>query len=84
MCQYTELRRILREAAIGQGATMRPSEPIRSIAAEEDSRPSVTLHSGEVLEADVIVAADGPESVARRVVLEEDVQDISMKLTICR
>lgn len=33
-------------------------------------KPTVTLHSGEVLEADVIVGADGPSGLTRRQVDE--------------
>ncbi|KAI0266066.1 hypothetical protein BC834DRAFT_843152 [Gloeopeniophorella convolvens] len=36
------------------------------------ARPRVELVSGEVLEADVIIGADGPYSIARRAVLGDD------------
>ncbi|KAI0339732.1 FAD/NAD(P)-binding domain-containing protein [Trametopsis cervina] len=35
-------------------------------------RPSVTLESGEVISADIIVGADGPTSIVREVVIGED------------
>ena len=34
-------------------------------------RPSVRLKTGEILHADVIIGADGPRSIVRRVVTEE-------------
>lgn len=35
------------------------------------SRPSVTLSSGEVVEADIIIGADGRDSVVRKIVAAE-------------
>lgn len=77
------MRTVLRETAIANGVTVRAGQAVASLSVE-DSRPSVTLRSGEILDADVIIATDGPDSVARSVVLEEDVQDTSLKLTTCR
>ena len=37
-----------------------------------EPRPSITLASGEVIEADVVIGADGPNSFVRETVLGED------------
>ena len=56
--QYSDLRRILAEFAIKHGAVLRPSCEASSVKADAE-RPSVTLATGEVLTADVVIGADG-------------------------
>ncbi|KAI8975918.1 FAD/NAD(P)-binding domain-containing protein [Trametes punicea] len=69
---YTDLRRILAESAAEHGAVLRGGCQVVSI--EPDlQRPYVTLASGEVVEGDVVVGADGchmPTYHSRRIILE--------------
>lgn len=69
--KFAELRRILAECAIKHGATLRPGCKVVSVTPDDD-RPSVTLASGEVVTADVVVGADGNylTTVTRRAVLK--------------
>ena len=76
---------MLRESASRHGAVFHSGPDVASIFIKEGSRPSVTLASGEILEADVIIAADGPDGVARTEVLDgQDVQDTHLGFTIYR
>ncbi len=58
--QYTHLRETLAEFAEELGATIRhgPEAEVVSVHADPQ-RPSVTLKSGEIVYADVVVGADG-------------------------
>ena len=49
-----------------------------SIDFDEDERPSVTLASGRVLDADVVVGTEGTGSLARRAITGGDVPDINI------
>ncbi|OJT10668.1 3-hydroxybenzoate 6-hydroxylase [Trametes pubescens] len=58
LIHYSDLRRILAESAVEHGATLRSGCYVVDIHADPQ-RPTVTLESGEVLTADVVVGADG-------------------------
>ncbi|KAI0818461.1 FAD/NAD-P-binding domain-containing protein [Trametes gibbosa] len=58
LVHYPALRRILAQSATEHGATLRTSCDALKIQADR-KRPSVTLASGEVLSADVVICADG-------------------------
>lgn len=51
-------------------------------SSSSQEKPSVTLASGEVVYADVIVGADGARGIVRPVVDEDDVPEEPSKLTI--
>ncbi|OSC97078.1 FAD/NAD(P)-binding domain-containing protein [Trametes coccinea BRFM310] len=72
LMHYSDLRRILAESAEEHGATLRGGCQVVSI--EPDSkRPYVTLATGEVVTADVVIGADGchvPPYHCRRIILE--------------
>ena len=61
--QHSDLRKLLHDAAISCGARIRMNTAVRSI---DPYKRTVTLQSGEVLRADVIVGADGPYGMTRR------------------
>jgi salicylate hydroxylase len=45
------------------------------VEAVDEEKAHVTLASGEVVEADVVVGVDGMKGLLRKVVLEEDAED---------
>jgi len=61
--RHSDLRKLLYDAAISCGARVRMNTSVESI--DPDKR-TVTLQSGEVLHADVIIGADGPSGMTRR------------------
>ncbi|KAI0373571.1 FAD/NAD(P)-binding domain-containing protein [Pilatotrama ljubarskyi] len=72
LTHYSDLRRILAESALEHGAKLRGGCHVVSVKPDA-TRPSVTLASGEVLTADVVVGADGchvPPYHCRRIILQ--------------
>ena len=67
--KYADIRRLLAETAMENGAKLRSLAQVVDIRADGE-RPYVTLASGEVLSADVLVGADGEFGVSRALVLE--------------
>ena len=66
---------MLYKLATEAGATVEFHKEVTAVqpGTEEDNfKPSVTLASGEVLTADIIVGADGCKSLVREVVLEAE------------
>lgn len=45
-------------------------------------KPTVTLSSGEVLTADIVIGADGPTSLVRPVVIEREDDAVSTGFTV--
>lgn len=83
--QYSELRRTLAERAQELGTTIRygPDAKVAHATPDED-RPSVTLVTGEVVTADVVVGADGyflPGFVTRTMMMEALEQEDEGKTT---
>lgn len=72
----------MRDTVVSLGADLRSSVPVRSISVPENARPSVRLESGEVIEADVIVGADGSESVVRREILGQEIRPTPFGLAV--
>jgi len=66
---HSQLRRMLLETALELGAEARTNTEVVEIAG--DCR-SVRLASGEVLQADVIIGADGSQGMCRRLVCPQD------------
>ena len=69
--QYADFRRVLYETAVKDGAKVRCNAKVVSADLTKE-RPSVTLESGEKIEADVIIGADGVNSVSRSLMIEHD------------
>ncbi|TFK61683.1 FAD/NAD(P)-binding domain-containing protein [Pluteus cervinus] len=63
-----DLRKLLYDTAIAKGANVRLNTPVKSV--DPDSR-TVTLMSGEVIRADIIVGADGVNGVTRPLLTDE-------------
>ncbi|KAL1945600.1 hypothetical protein VTO73DRAFT_1602 [Trametes versicolor] len=79
LIHYTDLRRILAESAVEHGATLRSGCYVVDVRADPQ-RPTVTLESGEVLTADVVVGADGshvgPHCTRRAILKAIDQEDV--------
>ncbi|TFK48474.1 FAD/NAD(P)-binding domain-containing protein [Heliocybe sulcata] len=67
--QYGRLWSLLYRLVTEAGITVRFKSTITSV---DPSQPSVTLSSGESLSCDIVVGADGYESVARRCILGDN------------
>jgi salicylate hydroxylase len=67
--QHSQLREMLLETARELGATTRTNAEVVEIA--ENCR-SVRLATGEVIEADVIIGADGSQGMCRKLVVSQD------------
>jgi len=67
--QHSHLRRMLLETAHELGAKTRTNAEVVQIA--EDCR-SLRLATGEVIEADIIIGADGSQGMCRRLVVSQD------------
>lgn len=79
---YSDIRQLLYAKATALGTRVVPEARISSIEFDADERPSIRLASGEVLEGDVVVATDGPESIARDLVISQDVKEAKLGMTI--
>ncbi|KAG6885635.1 hypothetical protein C0993_012053 [Termitomyces sp. T159_Od127] len=66
--QYADLRRLLYDTAVSLGADIRLNTPVASI---DPDNQSVTLLSGQILTADVIIGADGAYGLARGLITDE-------------
>lgn len=72
----------MRECALSFGAELRPCSQITSIMVPETTRPSVRIEYGEVIQADVIIGADGSNSIVRREMLGQELRGTSLGLTV--
>ncbi|TFY51204.1 hypothetical protein EVG20_g11113, partial [Dentipellis fragilis] len=66
---HAKLRQIFYETAVERGATIRLGA--NAVSVSEDGR-SVTLSTGEVVHADVVIGADGAHGLCRELVDEDD------------
>ncbi|RDX54201.1 FAD/NAD(P)-binding domain-containing protein [Lentinus brumalis] len=72
MIHHDDLMRLLHKLATDAGAKVDINAPVQSIhAGISDSKPSITLLDGEELRADLLIGADGSNSIVRNVVLGE-------------
>ncbi|KZT20978.1 FAD/NAD(P)-binding domain-containing protein [Neolentinus lepideus HHB14362 ss-1] len=81
--QYGLLWGLLYRLATEAGITVRFNSGVTAI---DPHQPSVLLSSGETLSCDIVVGADGYESVTRRCILGNQVKAVSDKrcnLTLC-
>ncbi|KAH9928057.1 FAD/NAD(P)-binding domain-containing protein [Amylocystis lapponica] len=69
LMHYAELRRELYKFALELGAKIRSKEEVVDIRLHPE-RPSVVLKSGEVVEGDVIIGADGVDGITRKVMID--------------
>ncbi|KAG6861628.1 hypothetical protein C0995_014067 [Termitomyces sp. Mi166 len=65
---YADLRRLLYDTAVSLGADIRLNTPVASIDPDDQS---VTLRSGEILRADVIIGADGAYGLSRGLMTDD-------------
>ena len=65
--QHEELYNLMLDLAISAGACVSYNTPITSVSTD-DGRPSVTLQDGSHHQADVVIGADGPQSLIREFV----------------
>ncbi|RPD64463.1 FAD/NAD(P)-binding domain-containing protein [Lentinus tigrinus ALCF2SS1-6] len=74
LMHHDDLIRILHKLAIKAGARVDFNTEVLAVhqGSEEKPKPSVTLASGEVIYADILIGADGSKSLVREVVLEEE------------
>lgn len=70
--QHNDLTQLLYKLATGAGAIVDFNTEITSVRPGDDNTPntSVTLANGSVLYGDIIIGADGCQSVVREVVLD--------------
>ncbi|CAA7263406.1 unnamed protein product [Cyclocybe aegerita] len=71
--QHRDLYDMLMNCARREGVTIRCNA---KVVGADPANATVTLESGEQLSADVVVAADGYDSVLRPIVTEEDEDDV--------
>ena len=65
-CKYDDLYRLLYNLALSVGAIISFGATITSVSVDEETEcPCVTLSDGCVLEADVVIGADGYKSLVR-------------------
>jgi salicylate hydroxylase len=67
--KHADVRKLLYDTAISYGTKIRRRARVVDIDSDEGS---VTLESGEVLRAHVIIGADGVDGLAREQLLEEE------------
>ncbi|KAK6991553.1 6-hydroxynicotinate 3-monooxygenase [Favolaschia claudopus] len=75
-----DLRKMMYDVAVGQGATVRLATTAVSVDPE---RRAVTLGSGETLTADVVIGADGAFGLVRPMLLNEQGIQEATKPTMC-
>lgn len=73
---------MLLNRALSYGAKIRGGVELASLRVEKDSRPAARLTSGEVIEADVIIGADGAESYVRTLVADKELQSTPKGLAL--
>ena len=72
--QHEDIIQLLYKLATDAGAKVHFNSEVTSIHQGSDAvpNPSVSLASGEVFTADILIGADGSRSMVREVVLDED------------
>lgn len=79
--QYADLRKLLHDTAVEHGAKIRSNAKVVSMSVRPE-RPSVTLASGEELDADVLVGADGLDSLSRAMMLGDADHEVLTHMVI--
>lgn len=65
------MHRLLYDLAVSKGAEVIFNANVTAVTPGEP-KPSITLASGEVHTADIVIGADGPNSFVRKTVLVDD------------
>ncbi|EKM50084.1 uncharacterized protein PHACADRAFT_46976, partial [Phanerochaete carnosa HHB-10118-sp] len=81
LMKHEDVHRLLYRLAIESGAKVDFGVSVASVA-PGDPRPTVTLSTGKVLEADIVIGADGPRSLVRPVVLDRPDDAVPSGLTV--
>ncbi|KAI0344632.1 FAD/NAD(P)-binding domain-containing protein [Trametopsis cervina] len=78
----SDVRRILHARALSHQAVIRSGVKVTSISVAEGLKPSARLTTGEVIEADVIIGADGSDSMVRREIIGQELRETPLGLTV--
>ena len=71
--KYGDLHRMLYKLAISTGTKIAYNAPVTTVSVDEDGETArALLANGEILEADIIIGADGYRSIVRDVVTDRD------------
>lgn len=71
MMKHEDVHRLLYDLAVSKGAEVIFNANVTAVTPGEP-KPSITLASGEVHTADIVIGADGPNSFVRKTVLVDD------------
>ena len=74
MRQHADVHRIVYQLAASAGVRISFGAKVTEVS-PGTPKPSVTLASGEVITADVVIGADGPRSIVRPIVVGEEEDD---------
>ncbi len=66
---------MVHDRAVSYGADIRHDVAVAGISVQKGTRPSARLISGEVIEADVILGADGSNSTIRREIIGQELHE---------
>jgi salicylate hydroxylase len=69
--KHADVHRLLHDLAVSAGAEITFGATVSAVTPGEP-KPSITLATGEVHEADIVIGADGPNSFVREIVLGDD------------
>ncbi|THH31813.1 hypothetical protein EUX98_g2408 [Antrodiella citrinella] len=66
---YSAFRKLLKDTAVNYGVDVRTKCRVTAVESKQYTQPTVTLQSGETIRADVVLGADGMESLVRTTVV---------------
>lgn len=69
--QHSDIHDILRELALSSGAELHFDTPVSLVSpgpSSSQGKPYITLSDGQVIHADIIIGADGADSIVRPIV----------------
>ncbi|KAI0796189.1 hypothetical protein C8Q75DRAFT_365740 [Abortiporus biennis] len=69
---YQDLVKLLHELAVSAGAKVDFNAEVTAVTPGDPEQPTVTLASGEVIKADMVVGADGPLSIVRKLAFDPE------------
>jgi salicylate hydroxylase len=69
------VHRIIYDLAVSAGAKIDFGTTVTAVSPGKP-KPSVTLDNGEIITAHVVIGADGPRSLVRKVVVESEEEDL--------
>ncbi|KAI0812477.1 hypothetical protein BC629DRAFT_1589237 [Irpex lacteus] len=74
-CHLSDLKKMVHDRAVSYGAEIRHDVAVAGISVQKGTRPSARLISGEVIEVDVILGADGSNSPIRREIIGQELHE---------